>query len=380
MRPLLILLFSLVYSAAFAQLLPDTLHWRADRPLRLDDFRGRAIPSLPGETGSEFHYQVGYAFQSIGLGQRAIETYCLMQRDLSWVAPGVRNATTLRYFKLTFNLAELAARQLKARLIELPSEPALKQAVEQIYYEVSYALANEVKRMKAETQFGHNAEALTRWEQETDSRLARTPRLLTVRRLSKVSYGMFFGLGTTGLTGGLGRHFTAPLAFSYGFDVGYRQWLVLLHATLTGGHVREPLTYRDQQWELGLKTGFFAAEAAVGRVLFESQRHRLTPYVGLAFLGPSVRMPGDDKRLQSLAFTRATVSLGLQNDFFFKRTGDSMEEASFWLRTKFFVTPVSVRHNLGGTLVNLQLGIGGTGRLRRVGYQPMTSVPGGRLL
>ncbi|UFH56848.1 hypothetical protein [Spirosoma sp. KNUC1025] len=129
-RLLIVLLLSPLLCSA--QTTIDTLHWRSNRRLQLSDFHALVQPGLGG---SEFHYQIGYEVRPTSLwSQPVIESFCLMFRNLSWISETARNERTLMYNQLLFDLVEVHARQMKAKLIDLGIDKQFKQKAKQIEY------------------------------------------------------------------------------------------------------------------------------------------------------------------------------------------------------------------------------------------------------
>ncbi|WP_332369105.1 hypothetical protein [Spirosoma telluris] len=172
MKRLFLLLF-LSPLLGSAQVTIDTLHWSATRRLQLSDFHS---PTQPGLGGSEFYYQIGYEVRPTSIwSQPAIESFCLMFRNLSWVSETARNERTLAYNQILFDLVEVHTRLMQAKLIALGADRRFKQQARQIEYLTNSELGAEVNRFRAETGGGDDVEALQKWEKQIAQRLYDTP-------------------------------------------------------------------------------------------------------------------------------------------------------------------------------------------------------------
>ncbi len=371
-RLLLMLLLSPLLGSA--QTTIDTLHWSATRRLQLSDFHA---PIQPGLGGSEFHYQIGYEVRPTSFwSQPAVESFCLMFRNLSWVSETARNERTLAYNQLLFDLVEVHARQMKAKLIALGTDKRFKQQAKQIEYLTNSELGAEVNRFRSETGGGDDLPALQRWQQQVAKRLYDTPDLVTTYRSSKMGYGLFFGGGGALPTGPLTQTLDPPAGFVLGLDIAFRRTVLLLHPTLYNGVIRSEFSRQNQTWETGMTVSPALFEIGLGRVMGNSPRIRFIPYVGYRLLELSPRNRNDE-RYKGFSLLDHAPTAGLIIDFTFNHNSqnpDRSEDSFLFVRTKLSYSPVLTMAPFSGGLINLQLGVGGFGRLRKVNYQPKRTV------
>ena len=366
-RLLIVLLLSPLLGSA--QTVMDTLHWSAERRLQLSDFHA---PTQPGLGGSEFHYQIGYDVRPTSFwSQPAIESFCLMFRNLSWVSETAQNERTLVYNQLLFDLVEVHARQMKAKLIALSIDKNFKQQAKQIEYATNSELGAEVNRFRSETGGGDDLPALQRWQRQVAKQLYDTPDLVTTYRASKIGYGVFFGGGSAVPTGPLAQTLQPPAGFVFGLDVALGRTVLMLHPTLYNGRIRSEFSHGNRTWETGMSVSPALFEAGLGRILGNSPRTRLIPYVGYRLLELLPRNRNDE-RYQGFSLLDHAPTVGLMVDFMFGHNThnlDRSEDSFLFLRTKLAYSPVLKMAPLSGGLINLQIGLGGFGRLRKVRYE-----------
>lgn len=361
-----LLLFPLFSSA---QTLMDTLHWSATRRLQLADFHA---PTQPGLGGSEFHYQIGYDVRPTSFwSPPAIESFCLMFRNLSWVSETARNERTLAYNQLLFDLVEVHARQMKAKLIALNVDKTFKQQAKQIEYTTNSELGAEVNRFRSETGGGDDLTALQRWQRQVAKQLYDTPDLVTTYRASRIGYGVFFGGGGALPTGSLAQTLQPPAGFAFGLDISFRRTVLMLHPTLYNGRIRSSFSHENRTWETGMSVSPALFEIGLGRVMGDSPRTRLIPYVGYRLLELLPRNRNDE-RYQGFSLLDHAPTAGLIIDFTFghnTHNPDRLEDSFLFVRTKLSYSPVLTMAPFSGGLINLQVGLGGFGRLRKVRYE-----------
>jgi len=369
MKPLLyvLLLFPMLASA---QATIDTLHWSATRRLELSDFRS---PTQPGLGGSEFYYQLGYEVRPTSLwSEPAIDAYCLMFRNLSWISETAKDQRTLAYNQVLFDLVEIHARQMKAKLIALRVDRHFKQQAKQIEYLTNSELGAEVNRFRGETGGGDDVRALQRWQKQVAQRLYDTPDLVTMYHSSKVGFGVFVGGGGALPTGQLAETLTPPGGMTVGLDIAFHRTALLLHTTQYAAHLTQSFTHQNQSWETGMHVKPTLFEIGLGHFIYDSPRTRLLPYVGYRLLDLAPR-DRNDERYKGFSLINHAPVVGLIFDF---KLGDNsikpdLSQENFWfVRTKLSFSPVQTTSPFTGGLLNLQIGLGGFGRIRKVSYKP----------
>ncbi|WP_420149505.1 hypothetical protein [Spirosoma sp.] len=367
-RLLVVLLLSPLLCSA--QTTIDTLHWSATRRLLLSDFHA---PTHPGLGGSEFHYQIGYEVRPTSIwSQPVIESFCLMFRNLSWISETARNERTLVYNQLLFDLVEVHARQMKAKLIALGIDKNFKQKAKQIEYLTNSELGGEVNRFRSETGGGDDLPALQRWQRQVAKQLYDTPDLVTTYRLSKMGYGIFLNGGVALPTGPLAQIINASAGLGVGLEVSYRQNLLLAQTTMFGGTIQSGFTYQNQSWETGIQVSPIVGDLAIGRILTTKAHNRVIPYVGYRYFSI---IPRDHKNERYQNFSMEShaptagliVDLKLMNNL---RRADRSEDNFLFLRTKISYSPLLKSEPFSGGLINIQIGLSGFSRPRKVQYQP----------
>ena len=372
MRPasVLLLLFLSPLLCPAQQTAIDTLHWNATRRLQLSDFHA---PKQPGLGGSEFYYQIGYDVRPTIFGsQPAIDAYCLMFRNLSRVSETASNARTLAYNQVLFDLVEIYARQMKAKLIALKANRRFKQQAKQIEYLTNAELGAEVNQFRSETGGGDDLGVLQRWQRQVVQRLYDVPDLVTTFRPARVGLGIQFGGSALVPTGELTQVLPTQTGLLYGLDVAIGRTTVLLHLTQHNTTLRNGFTDHDQQWPDGMRVQHTVFDVGFGRILYDGARTRLMPFVGYRLLS---LLPRDrnDERYRGFSLTSHTPTAGLIWDI---KVGantarpDRVTDHFLFVRTKLSVSPVLTPKPLSGGLINFQISVGGFGRPRKVKYLP----------
>lgn len=369
-----LLLFLLLSSLSGSAQVIDTLHWDANRRLQLSDFHS---PTQPGLGGSEFYYQIGYEVRPTSIwSQPAIDAFCLMFRNLSWVSETARNERTLAYNQVLFDLVEVHTRLMKAKLIALRADRKFKQQAKQIEYLTNAELGAEVNRFRAESGGGDDLPVLQRWQRQVVQRLYDTPDLVTTYQSSKLGYGLFIGGGSVLPTGPLAQTLNLSTGLVFGIDIALRRTMLLLHPTLSNGTLKSEFSHRNQIWETGMSVRPTLLEVGLGRIITDSPRNRVIPYVGYRLLDLHPR-DRTDERYKGFSLLDHSPTVGLIVDFKLgdnTRKPDRSEESFWFVRTKVSYSPILGTKSYSGGLLNLQIGVGGFGRARRVKYQPERTV------
>ncbi len=357
-----------------AQIPIDTLHWSATRRLELADFHS---PAQPGLGGSEFYYQIGYEVRPMSIGSiPALDAFCLMFRNLSWVSETARSERTLAYNQVLFDLVEIYTRQMKARLIELVDQRNFKQQAKQIEYLTNAELGAEVNRFRAETGGGDDRAALELWQQRVVQRLFATPDLVTTYHASSFGFGFFVAGGGTLPAGPVAQAINPLAGHVTGLDLAFGRTLVLVHPAFYTGHIRVGFSQANQTWETNMQVKPTAIDIGFGRIIRDTPHSRLIPYVGYRFFQLTPR-DRDDERYKGLSLLSHSPTIGLMYDVKLGKSTPQPDEdrSSFWfVRAKLSYSHLLGNQPFSGGMIGLQIGVGGFGRLRKVIYQPERTV------
>jgi hypothetical protein len=348
----------------------DTLHWSATRRLQLSDFHA---PKQPGLGGSEFYYQLGYDVRPTVIGTSpAIDAYCLMFRNLSWVSETARNERTLAYNQVLFDLVEIHARQMKAKLIALKADRRFKQQAKQIEYLTNAELGAEVNLFRSETGGGDDVDILRRWQQQVVQRLYDVPDMVTTFQPARIGLGIQAGGSVLLPTGALTKTLATPAGMVFGVDVAINRTIVLFHLGLHNARLNKGFIDQNHEWQEGMRVKPTLLDVGFGHMLHDGPHARLIPFVGYRLLSMSPR-DQKDNRYEGFSILSHMPTAGLIWDVKFGSNADHPDrvEDHFWfVRTKLSISPVLAPKHLSGSLLNLQLSIGGFGRPRKVTYKP----------
>ena len=368
---LLSLLLLLPLLCPAQQTVIDTLHWSATRRLQLSDFHA---PNQPGLGGSEFYYQIGYDVRpTIFSGNPpAIDAYCLMFRNLSRVSETARNERTLAYNQVLFDLVEIYARLMKAKLIALKADHQFKQQAKQIEYLTNAELGAEVNQFRSETGGGDDLALLQRWQRQVIQRLYDVPDLVTTFRPARVGLGIQLGGSVLMPTSGRAQVLPTQTGLVYGFDIAIDRTIVLVRVGRHNATLRKGFTDRNQEWADGMRVQNTLFDVGFGRAVYDGIHTRLVPFVGYRLLN-LLPLDRTDERYNGFSLANHAPTAGVVWDV---KLGSNIARTDrvtdhFWfVRTKLSVSPVLSPKPVSGGLINLQISIGGFGRPRKVNYQP----------
>ena len=203
-------------------------------------------------------------------------------------------------------------------------------------------------------------------------RLHDTPDLVTIYRASKIGYGVFFGGGGILATGPLAQTIRSAGGVVFGIDIAFQRTMLMLHPTLYNGTLRQGFSHQNQTWEKDMPISPMLFEAGLGRIVHDGPRTRIIPYLGYLLFDLSPR-DRKDERYQGLSLLSHAPTAGLAFDIKLGNNAPKNDrtEVSFWfIRTKLSYSPILDDKPFSGGLINLQIGLGGFGRIRKVGYKP----------
>jgi hypothetical protein len=199
---LLLLVATLVSAGSATVTGQEVIEWSSARRLSKDDFKGRVPISGPAEAVSSINIDASWECEAgeLSAGVRATfnpaQSWWRIGRGNIWGAANDRRANAsraqlnartsmmqrdaqlLEHEQLHFDLAEIAARRIRARFEEFRNgcaEPGRTEPIAQIIAEIDRDLQDEQLRYDRETAYGTNAEAQDRWRRRVLQLLADLP-------------------------------------------------------------------------------------------------------------------------------------------------------------------------------------------------------------
>lgn len=148
----------------------DTLHWKANRLLTWDDFKGKPVEGI-GFFGEALCQNAANFQKLTGFSKTQTYVHAVFDRRNSWIDPAKKSDQGLLYFQVMFNLFEAHARELRKALQEtkLGFNPTRK--FEELHGISMSKLADEYSLFRQETKAGSDPVALERWNSKISERL-----------------------------------------------------------------------------------------------------------------------------------------------------------------------------------------------------------------
>lgn len=146
----------------------DTISWSAERRLSWDDFQGKA--PLNARAAAITASGISYRFSTSGTKENMevdfqIDTFFYPSK--SWYQPELSDEVILSHEQLHFDISELYARKMKARLAEQTfTHSNVKAKVKSIYREILKELDDFQNQYDDETNFSRNREQQFIWNEK----------------------------------------------------------------------------------------------------------------------------------------------------------------------------------------------------------------------
>jgi len=150
----------------------DHFPWDAHRKLSWDDFRG-AINASTSESAAATHCGIGFKTNTTKPGhQPEIIVYNTFYAEKSWVKSDAKIPSILDHEQGHFDLCEIFTRKLRSRMNNFDfNVPDVKQALMNIYSEISNEYEKCQQAYERETTHGTNIKEQKRWQQLMASQL-----------------------------------------------------------------------------------------------------------------------------------------------------------------------------------------------------------------
>ncbi|EON78935.1 hypothetical protein ADIS_0528 [Lunatimonas lonarensis] len=185
-----------------------------------------------------------------------------------------------------------------------------------------------------------------------------------------LSAEFFTGYGV--YTGQLESEFKNSIPFGIAFDVIYSNWVLFLRNYIGITRNKNDVPITGGVWPARSQARMFLPELSIGYRVADTPTFGVTPFAGFAWmdLGPTIHDMQQNQYLQEAALTfRRTPTVGLNLDIKMGSVNGLVspgQEQSFWfIRLRYaYQTPQYERkyNAYAGSLHNLTVGVGGTGR------------------
>ncbi|MFM1876674.1 MAG: hypothetical protein RL266_2411 [Bacteroidota bacterium] len=142
--------------------LNDTIHWRAQRPLTYDDFKGEAM-EFTGFVGENFCLLSANYNRPNTFAKTEYQIEAIWDRQKSWLAKDAQTKESLLFFQVCFDIYELHARLLRKKCAEFPRNTDPTQILQPTYNQAMSGLMEEYNMFRKETKMGSDSEAVLAW-------------------------------------------------------------------------------------------------------------------------------------------------------------------------------------------------------------------------
>jgi len=155
----------------------DKFQWQEHTRLSWDDFKG-AVNATQDESAAATYCSIGFKTNTATPGSKPeIEVYNTFYTNRSWVRTDAHVQSILDHEQGHFDLCEIYTRKLKDRMSNFdPGTPGVKQALMEIYSEVSREYETRQQAYEDETIHGTNIPQQKRWQEEIANELIRQNR------------------------------------------------------------------------------------------------------------------------------------------------------------------------------------------------------------
>ncbi len=320
---------------------------------------------------SELKYFVGYStgkqkFEDTTVFR--IQTFCYVDRNLSWVDKGFKNDQNLKYNQVIFDIAELYRRKLQYELDRVSSIYEVELRFNQNFTKLN----KEIDQFQQESNGGQNWEVINQWDTliQNELKFYENPE---IPKFSKRNFGyaLHAGLGSGTFTGTLGEHFGSTFNFIFGFDFAYKKSILYLNGTLAGSKVLKDYL-SDKNWYQGQHVDVAIMDVSYGYAIVDKSKIKLTPFFGLGI----TELSGENKDDTEDALRNVDYNLifGINTDYKINKRLNIVPVAYFGMkesvetsiRARLYITRTNYFDDLNGYSINLTIGLCGFGNMLRL--------------
>jgi len=311
---------------------------------------------------SELFYNFGYSSKKQKFGDTTLSrlsAYCYIDKNLSWIDTVFKDDQYLKYNQVIFNILELFRRNLQYELDRLSSISEVQNKSQMVYSKLN----SEIKKYKDETEQGDDLDIIDLW----DSRITQELKMASDDRIPAFTdrnfgYGINLGFGSGFFTNSLSNYFSPTINFIVGFDLGYKNSILYLNATLASDKVKNNFL-ADNYWSSGQRADVAIIDISMGQALINNQNIKFSPFFGLGiteFTSTTQTEPKTDLR-----FVDYNYLFGLNLDVKLKTTISIIPpeftsprvKFETGIRIKLYVAHVNYNMDLEGNSINLTVGI-----------------------
>ena len=160
--------FLFISSFVFSQAKNDTLHWKENKPLSWENFKGKPKNGMSGEAFCNL--EAAYEKPN-PLKKTKFKIFAVWNTQKSWIDPKSKNADELLYYQVLFNIYEVHVRQLKKELTETKTGLDPEKTFRAKYNEADASLTEDCRSYREETDEGAEKEELNAWDEKIKKQL-----------------------------------------------------------------------------------------------------------------------------------------------------------------------------------------------------------------
>lgn len=165
----LIVVFFLVLPAIAQE---EMITWSAQKKLNWQDFKG--APDLNNGAAAITASGISYEFSASIEGNKVFVDYvvnCFFYPQQSWYKKELSGPSVLRHEQLHFDITELHARIMRAKLCKMNFTENVRKQIKKVYKDVIDELQRMQKQYDEESDFSRNPEGQLKWEAKIASAL-----------------------------------------------------------------------------------------------------------------------------------------------------------------------------------------------------------------
>jgi len=151
----------------FAQEIEEGVLWNSNIRLTWADFKGKVSPAAESAattaSGISYSYSANLLHHEVNLDY---EVNAFFYPNESWYKPELCNENTLAHEQLHFDITELFARKMRAKLRRTSFSDDVKGEVRKIYQDILKELQEYQERYDWETNFSRNREKQAEWNKK----------------------------------------------------------------------------------------------------------------------------------------------------------------------------------------------------------------------
>jgi hypothetical protein len=150
----------------------EAIPWEASRKLQWEDFRGKPFKTAwaAATTASGISYSFTGRERANGY-ELEFEVHAFFYPEKSWYQPQLCNDAVLRHEQIHFDISELYARKLKAKLAAARFTSNAKAEVKAIYEVILAELHKLQSQYDYETNYSRDAARQQAWEKQIGTAL-----------------------------------------------------------------------------------------------------------------------------------------------------------------------------------------------------------------